>query len=184
MKVLGNVSLAFQHLRYVNTWKRKGSKRRLHALSHFNKQDIRIHRQMFPQYASLTQSITGLRVDVRRGKQEWEELNHSLGCVEGQLTALKQQKENLQNQIESLQAEIQAEYMELGIQMELSDDGFSSVINNLVYHKDSTTLQITLSTSVLTTLSKHYLFLQLQEQDSMLIPQVDSFTKQMTVRLQ
>ena len=136
------------------------------------------------QYASLTQSITGLRVDVRRGKQEWEELNHSLGCVEGQLTALKQQKENLQNQIESLQAEIQAEYMELGIQMELSDDGFSSVINNLVYHKDSTTLQITLSTSVLTTLSKHYLFLQLQEQDSMLIPQVDSFTKQMTVRLQ
>ena len=50
MKVLGNVSLAFQHLRYVNTWKRKGSKRRLHALSHFNKQDIRIHRQMFPQY--------------------------------------------------------------------------------------------------------------------------------------
>ena len=74
--------------------------------------------------------------------------------------------------------------MELGIQMELSDDGFSSVINNLVYHKDSTTLQITLSTSVLTTLSKHYLFLQLQEQDSMLIPQVDSFTKQMTVRLQ
>ena len=136
------------------------------------------------QYTSLTQSITGLRVDVRRGKQEWEELNHSLGCVEGQLTALKQQKENLQNQIESLQAEIQAEYMELGIQMELSDEGFSSVINNLVYHKDSTTLQITLSTSVLTTLSKHYLFLQLQEQDSMLIPQIDSFAKQLTVRLQ
>lgn len=135
------------------------------------------------QFTTLTQSITGLRVDVRRGKQEWEELNHSLGCVEGQLTTLKQQKENLQNQIESLQAEIQMEYMELGIQEQLSDEGYSSVINNLVYHNDSTTKQIPLSTSVLTTLSKHYLVLQLQEQDCMLIPQIDSLSKQMTVRL-
>ena len=133
------------------------------------------------QHTSLKQSIAGLTVDNRRIKQELIDLSHSLGCTEGQLISLKQQKQDLQNLIQDLCTEIQSEYLELGIQTELSDEGLSAVINSLVYHTDSIAIHVTLSTAILTTLNKHYLLLQLQEKESILLPQLDSLTNQMTV---
>ena len=63
------------------------------------------------QYTSLKQSIAGLTVDQRRIKQELIDLSHSLGCTEGQLISMKQQKQDLQTLIQDLCTEIQSEYM-------------------------------------------------------------------------
>ena len=108
------------------------------------------------------QHMTSLERDISRVEQELAEITRTIGSVEGQLKEVSELKQDYETAVEALKEEVVAEYQNLGIHHEISDEGLSELMSDIVYRTGSQTAAGSLTISLLEVLNKHYLALQMQ----------------------
>lgn len=133
------------------------------------------------QRALLEPSILSLQTDIQHMEKEAMELSQEAGVAQGRLESLQQRQQQLHSRVESLVGEIQNDYAGVGMKVEMTEEGLSSVVSAIVYHAGPLVFQGPLSSVLLTAVNKHYFVMQLQEQESLLDTQVASLSGQVNV---
>lgn len=117
---------------------------------------------LLEQESVVKQHMTSLDHDISRVEQELAEITRSVGSAEGQLKEVSELKQDYETVVETLKGEVIAEYQNLGIPHEVSDEGLSELMSDIVYRTGSQTASGSLTISLLELLNKHYLVLQMQ----------------------
>ena len=133
------------------------------------------------QRSLLEPSIRGLQTDIQHMEKEAMELSQEAGVAQGRLESSQQRQQQLHTLVESLVQEIQNDYAGVGMKVEVTEEGLSSVVSAIVYHAGPLVFQGPLSAVLLTAVNKHYFVLQIQEQESLLDSQVASLSSQVNV---
>ena len=133
------------------------------------------------QRSLLEPSIRGLQTDIQHMEKEAMELSQEAGVAQGRLESSQQRQQQLHTLVESLVQEIQNDYAGVGMKVEVTEEGLSSVVSAIVYHAGPLVFQGPLSSVLLTAVNKHYFVLQIQEQESLLDSQVASLSSQVNV---
>ena len=136
------------------------------------------------QRSLLEPSIRGLQTDMQHMEREAMELSREAGVAQGRLESAQQRQQQLHAHVESLVEEIQKDYAGVGMKVEVTEEGLSSVVSAIVYHAGPLVFQGPLSSVLLTAVNKHYFVMQLQEQESLLDTQVVSLANQVNVEVQ
>ena len=133
------------------------------------------------QRSLLEPSIRGLQTDMQHMEQ-----NAAVRIDRGEVYAVlaQQRQQQLHAHVESLVEEIQKDYAGVGMKVEVTEEGLSSVVSAIVYHAGPLVFQGPLSSVLLTAVNKHYFVMQLQEQESLLDTQVVSLANQVNVEVQ
>lgn len=141
------------------------------------------HAWLEEQSSIIQQHRSSLQGDVRRVERELTETIRTLGSMEGQLKQLQEMKQDYEEMMNTLREEITAEYHLMGITPSLDDAGLSEVMSGMIYHTGNMVVQGALTTTLLTTVNKHYLILQFQEKVDSLLPKETMICNQIKVGL-
>ena len=139
------------------------------------------HAWLEEQSSIIQQHRSSLQGDAKRVERELTEAIRSLGSMEGQLKQLQEIKQDYEEMMNTLREEITAEYHLMGITPSLDDSGLSEVMSGMIYHTGNMVVQGALTTTLLTTVNKHYLILQLQEKVDSLLPKETLIRNQIKV---
>ena len=121
-----------------------------------------LHTWLIEQETIAKQHIASLERDSNRVGQELAEITRAVGSVEGQLKEIGELKQDYETVVQTLKEEVMTEYRNLGIPHEVSDEGLSALMSDIVYQTGSQTSPGSLTISLLEVVNKHYMVLQMQ----------------------